>query len=155
MCCRPEDLILAGVDASQVDLSLALYKAFNGSVGMTFGIITEPDDSTVLAAESAPEKHKLVISNILSGYGLCGTDNKKQELPMVCSTTIGNHETAMLEVKFMTDGTTASIAPKVVQLYVKIFFISGETKKLIFETVLRVLGLQTSRHGSRRRSTIF
>ena len=120
MFCRPEDLILAGVDASQVDLSLALYKAFNGSVGMTFGIITEPDDSVADGAEPSMERYKLVISNILSGYGLCGTDNKKQELPMVCSTTIGNHETAMLEVKFMTDGTTASIAPNVIQLYVKI-----------------------------------
>ena len=88
---------------------------------MTFGIITEPDDSVANGAEPSAERYQLVISNILSGFGLCGTDYNKKELPMVCSTTIGNHKTALLESKYMTDGTTASIAADVISLYVKKF----------------------------------
>jgi hypothetical protein len=96
-------VIIAGVDKTQVEESLKLYRGLNGSTGITFGMITQQD--------------QLVISNMLSGFNLCGnTELTNEPMPMVCTTTVNNHKSALIEVKFMTDGTTASIAPETIKL---------------------------------------
>jgi hypothetical protein len=94
--------MLAGVSSAHVQQEIEQYKTFNQSAGLTFGISKQSD--------------RLIISNILSGFNLCGQNAFKENLPMVCTTEISNHKSAKLEVEFMTDGTTASIAAKTISL---------------------------------------
>ncbi|ORY38822.1 hypothetical protein BCR33DRAFT_768968 [Rhizoclosmatium globosum] len=93
-------LVAAGVDPSHVDQVLQEYLNLNRMPGITFGVITNNDS--------------IVISNLFSGYGLCAGLNPILSQPLVCSTTMNNHQQRLLEISFMTDGTTASIAPNVV-----------------------------------------
>ncbi|KAJ3241654.1 hypothetical protein HDU78_001725 [Chytriomyces hyalinus] len=91
----------AGVDKSQAEAVLEAYRNLKKQPGITFGTIIQNDS--------------LVISNVFSGYPVCGGNNPgKRNLPLVCSTTISNHQALMVEIEFMTDGTTASIAPNIV-----------------------------------------
>ncbi|KAJ3071645.1 hypothetical protein HDU98_005004 [Podochytrium sp. JEL0797] len=95
-------LINAGVDASQVGEIMQEYLALERMPGITFGVVTHNDS--------------LVISNVFSGYNLCGGNSRKLNQPLVCSTVMNNHQVASLEITFMTDGTTASISPANVNL---------------------------------------
>ncbi|KAJ3026079.1 UNVERIFIED_CONTAM: hypothetical protein HDU68_006219 [Siphonaria sp. JEL0065] len=95
-------LVAAGVDQSHVGQVIQEYVGMNRMPGITFGIITK--------------NSSLMISNVFSGYSLCGGNSASKSIPLVCSTSMSNHQVAELEISFMTDGTTASIAPNVVQL---------------------------------------
>ncbi|KAI9336381.1 hypothetical protein BDR26DRAFT_897118 [Obelidium mucronatum] len=93
-------LVAAGVDRSHVNQVIQEYLNMNRAPGITFGVVVHNDS--------------IVISNVFSGYGtICGGI---RSTPLVCSTTLWNHQKALLEVTFMTDGTTASIAPDKVNL---------------------------------------
>ncbi|KAJ3230908.1 hypothetical protein HDU81_004141 [Chytriomyces hyalinus] len=94
-------LAAAGVDKSQADDVLEAHRNLKKQPGITFGTIIQNDS--------------LVISNVFSGYALCGGNNPgKRNLPLVCSTTISNHQALMVEIEFMTDGTAASFSPNIV-----------------------------------------
>ncbi|KAJ3200154.1 hypothetical protein HDU82_009139 [Entophlyctis luteolus] len=90
----------AGVSPTHSQEVLDAFLGLNGTMGLTFGVVA--------AGES------VVVSNVLGGYSLCGTMLTKRYLPAVCSTRMDNHQQMMLEISFMTDGTTASIAPNTV-----------------------------------------
>ncbi|KAJ3252522.1 hypothetical protein HK103_001423 [Boothiomyces macroporosus] len=51
------------------------------------------------------------VTSILTGTQLCGQSIPSNEPYPVCVTTINNHLEALILVQFMTDGTSASIAP--------------------------------------------
>ncbi|KAJ3243463.1 hypothetical protein HDU78_000413 [Chytriomyces hyalinus] len=88
----------AGIDASQAEQVVDKFKELGSDPGLTFGV-THTNDS-------------VIVSNAFSGYNLCG--GYRKVLPLICSTTISNHQSLMVEIEFMTDGTTASIAPNIV-----------------------------------------
>ncbi|KAI9342013.1 hypothetical protein BDR26DRAFT_859936 [Obelidium mucronatum] len=94
-------LVAAGVAPSQVERTIQEYQKMNNEPGLTFGTLLVNDT--------------VQISNVFSGYGLCGGKGANLVMPLVCSTTISNHQIMMLEIQFMTDGTTASIAPNIVR----------------------------------------
>ncbi|KAJ3013806.1 UNVERIFIED_CONTAM: hypothetical protein HDU68_000532 [Siphonaria sp. JEL0065] len=96
----PDALSAAGVDISQANQILREFQKLSSEPGMTFG-------TTFF-------NNSIKISNVFSGYGLCGGKGPNLIFPLVCSTTINNHQTRLLEIQFMTDGTTASIAPNIV-----------------------------------------
>ncbi|KAJ3069797.1 hypothetical protein HDU98_007146 [Podochytrium sp. JEL0797] len=96
-----EGISKAGVDPTQAQQVLQLYFGMNKQPGLTFSTILRDNET-------------LVMANVLSGFGLCGGDRVTKSLPLVCSTVINNHQSMMLEMTFMTDGTTASIAPNYV-----------------------------------------
>ncbi|KAI9342019.1 hypothetical protein BDR26DRAFT_836734 [Obelidium mucronatum] len=93
-------MVSAGVHESHALNVLQEYMSLKRQPGLTFGIVSSNDS--------------LVISNVFSGYSLCGGNIITKTMPLVCSTTINNHRTMMLEIMFMTDGTSASIAPHTV-----------------------------------------
>ncbi|ORY38823.1 hypothetical protein BCR33DRAFT_720495 [Rhizoclosmatium globosum] len=93
-------IIAAGVDPSQANETLDKFLSLTKRQGLTFGVVNK--------------NTSLVISNLFSGYNLCGGNVITKWLPLVCSTTMNNHQAMMMEMMFMTDGTTASIAPDIV-----------------------------------------
>ncbi|KAJ3298045.1 hypothetical protein HDU79_000896 [Rhizoclosmatium sp. JEL0117] len=95
-------LAAVGVDSSQANATVANFLQLNQKMGLTFGVVH--DDTSV------------TISNVFSGVDLCGGNDANTYLPLVCSTTMQNHQVALLEIQFMTDGTSASIAPNIVNL---------------------------------------
>ncbi|KAJ3094668.1 hypothetical protein HK100_006065 [Physocladia obscura] len=98
----PESLIDAGVDPSQGTATASNFFKLNQKMGLTFGMVNSSQEIT--------------ISNVLSGVDLCGGNGNNTLYPLVCSTVLNNHQSATLEIQFMTDGTTASIAPNTVSL---------------------------------------
>ncbi|KAJ3321812.1 hypothetical protein HDV06_003814 [Boothiomyces sp. JEL0866] len=56
------------------------------------------------------------ITTLLSGTNVCGSTSALQVSYPICSTTISDHYHATISTTFMTDGTPASIAPKVVEI---------------------------------------
>ncbi|KAJ3087950.1 hypothetical protein HK100_008194, partial [Physocladia obscura] len=97
---QPEELVSAGVDNTQGNAVNNAYLNLDNEQGLTFGTVFK--------------NNSLVISNVFSGFELCGTNSLETPLPLVCSTVLDNHQQAMLQISFMTDGTTSSIAPNVV-----------------------------------------
>ncbi|KAJ3201784.1 hypothetical protein HDU82_007877 [Entophlyctis luteolus] len=95
-------LVAAGVDAAQGNATYNNFASLQGKTGITFGLVHDLESIT--------------ISNVLSGFNTCGGVATVPFLPLVCSTRIYNHMNAVLEIQFMTDGTTASIAPNTVSL---------------------------------------
>ncbi|KAJ3235508.1 hypothetical protein HDU81_000388 [Chytriomyces hyalinus] len=91
--------IRAGMDASQAEQIVVKFLELDSDPGLTFGV-TYTNSS-------------VIVSNALSGFSVCG--GYRKVLPLVCSTTISNHQSLMVEIEFMTDGTTASIAPNIVR----------------------------------------
>ncbi|KAJ3110732.1 hypothetical protein HK100_002923 [Physocladia obscura] len=90
----------AGVVFSQAQEVLQQYISLQKRTGLTFGV--------TLNNESVQ------ITNVFTTrFGLCGGSGPKSS-PLVCSTIMDNHLSMILEIAFMTDGTTASIAPNVV-----------------------------------------
>ncbi|KAI9342020.1 hypothetical protein BDR26DRAFT_859944 [Obelidium mucronatum] len=92
----------AGVDATQANITVQNFLAMNQKMGLTFSMVH--DNNTI------------TLSNVFSGVNLCGGAGANMFLPLVCSTVMTNHQAAELEIEFMTDGTTASIAPNIVTL---------------------------------------
>lgn len=100
----PTSLIVNNVDSYQVNAMLQKYRAFNGTPGMIFGLNATIDPNNA----SDPNTNFMTITNIFTGYALCGADGV--EFPMVCTTNFTNHYHAEVQAQFMTDGTPASIA---------------------------------------------
>ncbi|KAI9356213.1 hypothetical protein DFJ73DRAFT_623214 [Zopfochytrium polystomum] len=92
----------AGIHPSQSAKILDFYFAKRSSAGITFGVVVNNDS--------------LIISNLLLGYPLCGGAMEHVSFPMVCSTKLWNHRSALLEILFRTDGSVSSIAPNHVYL---------------------------------------
>ncbi|KAJ3354685.1 hypothetical protein HDU83_004907 [Entophlyctis luteolus] len=89
--------VAAGVDESQANDVVDKFMQLNMSLGVTFGVTTG--------------NGSVKISNTLSGVEICGGLRNN---PLICSTIITNHLSIIVENEFMTDGTTASIAPNII-----------------------------------------
>ncbi|KAJ3071646.1 hypothetical protein HDU98_005005 [Podochytrium sp. JEL0797] len=96
----PVSLTAAGVDSSQANATAQNFLAMDQKMGLTFGVTSD--------------NISVNISNAFSGVDLCGGSGVNLFLPLVCSTVLSNHNAALLEIQFMTDGTSASIAPNTV-----------------------------------------
>ncbi|KAJ1549046.1 hypothetical protein HK405_010718 [Cladochytrium tenue] len=98
-----EDFVAAGVDSYLVSDVIQRYDDARFATGLVFGI-------------SELQGQSLTVSNILTGVDVCGGAELETAFPLVCSTTIDNHEVAELQILFRTDGTPASIAADTVKL---------------------------------------
>ncbi|KAJ3241650.1 hypothetical protein HDU78_001721 [Chytriomyces hyalinus] len=93
--------VAVGVNRNHVNKTISLLTGMKQKMGITFGL-------------EYTEK-SIQISNVFSGVSTCGGAGTETILPLVCTTAIYNHNAIMVENTFMTDGTTASIAPDVVK----------------------------------------
>lgn len=101
--------LTSGMDPWQVKSMIQKYRAFNNTPGIVFGVNSTINPSN----QSDPATNFLTITNIFSGYAICGASGS--DFPMMCTTNFTNHYNALVEAQFMTDGTSASIAVNKVQ----------------------------------------
>ncbi|TPX30873.1 hypothetical protein SmJEL517_g05674 [Synchytrium microbalum] len=87
----------AGVPSADAATVYADYMAITSSMGLA---------SVVNYNATA-----VVIHSALLGSGLCGGINQTQ-FTLICETTMSNHSASTIRVSYMTDGTTASVAQR-------------------------------------------
>ncbi|KAI8909126.1 hypothetical protein EDD86DRAFT_190954 [Gorgonomyces haynaldii] len=96
-------LVEAGFPSAKVATVISLTNTLSTAQGMV---------NTISYDENS--KNTTVIS-LLNSYNICGGTNGSYP-PAVCQTVLSNHRTAEIVSTYMTDGTPASIALKIVDL---------------------------------------
>lgn len=91
-----DSLVRAGIDASQVNQSLAY-----------FNILQSQSQPGITWAVTNTSK-VLTISNMIAAVNVCGGNGVNY--PLVCVTNMGQHRQVSVSAQYMTDGTSASIA---------------------------------------------